>query len=87
MLDPWAGGIRATYQGIMRHVCMFNALPLLPNLRFSATLSSDELERVDHLLVDYLNQTPTQGLAERSGRMREIGRRYRALAVGSYAPD
>ena len=81
-LEPLKDGIRATYRRIMWRVRLFNAIPLLPNVHLSARLSNDELDSLDSLLRDYRNQTPVQGLTDRSGNMRKIGRRYLALAVG-----
>lgn len=86
-LDLVADGIRATYRRTMWRVRLFNAIPLVPNVRLSATLSNDELDSLDALLADYRAQTPVQGLTDRSGRMREVGRRYLSLAVGGTGED
>ena len=85
-LDPLTGGIRATYRRIMWRVRLFNVIPLVPNVHISAKLSAAELDSLDVLLADYRAQVPVQGLTDRSNRMREIGRRYRSLAVGAAEP-
>ena len=81
-LDLLRGGIRATYRRAMWSVSLFNAIPLVPDVRLSAKLTETELDILDELLVDYRAQTPVQGLTDRSGNLREIGRCYRALAMG-----
>lgn len=79
-LDPLRDGIGATYRQIMPRVWCFNAAPLVPNVHLSAGLTNEELGHLDALLRDYRAQTPVQGLTDRSGRIREIGRRYLSLA-------